>query len=228
MNATSLPDIHLPAAGVTAISAADPAEWIDGQTINVGRRWWTMALAEHGFEDTILGETIARRDIFAIADAAQEDPSASLILLWNSLAWGSGSKRRLNKARIASVARDRDGASALLQRAAQASRSDPLKAYSLLYPNNKTALRGLGPAFFTKYLYFAGAGSADHRCCILDRNVAAALRERCGWKSLPDQGWFASTYERYALLLDQWVAKYGFTHRDMIERCLFDEGKTIS
>ena len=96
-----------------------------------------------------------------------------------------------------------------------------------LYPNNKTALSDLGPAFFTKYLYFAGAGSAVHRCSILDENVAMSLHRTCGWASLPTTNWLATAYERYALLLDRWIDEYRLPRRDLVERWLFENGKTL-
>jgi len=76
---------------------------------------------------------------------------------------GSGNKRRNNKARIAAIAADPEAASALLQQAAARSRTDPQAAFDRLYPNNRTAVSDLGPAFFTKYLYFAGGGDPPTR-----------------------------------------------------------------
>ncbi|MEZ0051930.1 hypothetical protein ABIA30_002942 [Mycobacterium sp. MAA66] len=227
MAATNLADVRLPDNAVAEIHAASPVQWIDEHAVVVGHRWWTATLTKYGLQDTILGDTISRADIFALADPAVDDPAAALTLLWNALAWGSGTKRRNNKARIGSVAHDSPAAGVLLQQAAQISRSDPLRAYDLLYPSNKTALPHLGPAFFTKYLYFAGAGHPDHRCCILDENVALALRDACGWSTLPTSAWPATSYERYVQLLDRWIADYQLPRRDMIERWLFEHGKTL-
>jgi hypothetical protein len=227
MAATDLADIHLPAAAVAELQAVDTVEWIDHHSIDVGRSWWTNALGDHDFDDTILGETISRANIFAIADPALEDPDAAITLLWNALAWGSGDKRRNNKARIAAVAQDRTAAGGLLQHAARVSRTDPLRAYDLLYPENKTAISGLGPAFFTKYLYFAGGGRAEHGCSILDENVALSLNRTTGWKSLPSSKWLASAYERYALLLERWTNDHAIPRHDVIERWLFENGKRL-
>ncbi|AGB27235.1 hypothetical protein Mycsm_07139 (plasmid) [Mycobacterium sp. JS623] len=227
MSATPLTDIHLPERAVSELSDVDVAEWIDDHAIPVGRRWWTDALTAAGLDDTLTGDTIRRADIFALADAAGEDPAAALTLLWNALAWGSGDKRRNNKARIAAVAADPAAAAALLQRAAVLSRTDPQAAYDLLYPNNRTAISDLGPAFFTKYLYFAGGGHPAHPCAILDENVALALQKTCGWTSLPLKGWLASAYGRYATLLGMWVDEHDLGRGDTIERWLFEEGKRV-
>jgi hypothetical protein len=61
-------------------------------------------------------------------------------------------------------------------------------------------LKYLGPAFFTKYLYFAGGGAATRPCVILDRVVAANLRAR-GWDGLRSASWSAVTYVQYCELL---------------------------
>jgi ABC-type transport system substrate-binding protein len=59
------------------------------------------------------------------------------------------------------------------------------------------AIAHLGPALFTKYLYFAGAGAPDHPSLILDSRVAVALVD-IRWTSLrPETGWPAETYQRY-------------------------------
>ena len=78
-----------------------------------------------------------------------------------------------------------------------------------------------------KYLYLAGGGDPAHPCCILDENVALALRKTCGWKSLPLKGWLATAYDRYAALLGMWVDAHDLGRRDVIERWLFEEGKRL-
>ncbi len=100
----------------------------------------------------------------------------------------------------------------------------------MLYPRHRGAIPQLGPAFFTKYLYFAGGGDPNHPCTILDINVARALHETCGWTSLPiEGGWHADTYERYCNLLGMWVEQHdGITRRDLIEKWLFEEGKRLA
>jgi hypothetical protein len=224
---TPLSDIRLPDRAIAELRSVTVEDYIYNHEADVGRSWWTKTLGDYGFDDTLSGEIICRGDIFALADGAASDPDAALTLLWNALAWGSGSGRRNNKARIVAVAADRDAATGLLQEAARRSRDNPLDAYDLLYPRNKTAISDLGPAFFTKYLYFAGAGSPQHPSSILDENVAHALNQTCGWKTLPLKNWYATTYERYATLLARWVKKHSLARRDVIERWLFEEGKRL-
>lgn len=231
MEATPLTEIHLPDHAVTELAAVDVDEWINNQVIPVDRQWWTDALGANGLRDALVGDTICRGDIFGLAEKAAAAPDATLTLLWNALAWGSGTKPRNNKKRIASVADNPAHACELLMEAAALSRASPAKAYELLYPHHRGAIRQLGPAFFTKYLYFAGGGEPEHPCAILDGNVARALHDTCGWASLPVKrgGWRPSAYDRYCALLGVWVEEHaGIDRRDVIERWLFQEGKRLA
>lgn len=231
MEPTTLSEIHLPDRAITEIAGANVDTWITNHTVTLNRQWWTDELTSAGLADTVLGQDISRGEVFALAAGAAVDPDAALTLLWNSLAWGSGKRNRNNGKRIASVAEDTARASGLLMQAAALSRTSPAEAYELLYPHHKTAICQLGPAFFTKYLYFAGGGNPSHPCAILDENVARALRDACGWKSLPVEkaGWYASTYDRYCALLEMWVDEHdGINRRDLIERWLFEEGKRLA
>lgn len=91
---------------------------------------------------------------------------------------------------------------------------------------------GLGPAFFTKVLYFASETTTGTRCLILDARVAANLYS-AGWKTLPHRGgnfsynWFTTTYVDYCELLARWAEEasqeLGTTvWPDEIERTLFE------
>ena len=230
MEPTPLSDIHLPERAVNEITSANLDEWITNHRVTVQRQWWASTLADAGLADTVVGEDITRGQIFRLAARSATDPDAALTLLWNSLAWGSGNSIRNNKKRIASVAENPSRSAELLMEAARLSRTSPKAAYELLYPRFKGAIGQLGPAFFTKYLYFAGSGEADYPCAILDENVARALHDTCGWKSLPIKGgWHPNAYERYCTRLGMWVDKHeGITRRDMIERWLFEEGKRLA
>ena len=106
----------------------------------------------------------------------------------HALAWGSGPFLRLNRQRIRALGtlwneRGRPGIGAL-RHSLRLAAEDPMAAYASMCPGGAARLMHLGPAFFTKVLYFAGAGATDHPSPILDRNVATALNKRCGWASL--------------------------------------------
>jgi hypothetical protein len=100
-----------------------------------------------------------------------------------------------------------DAADALLMTAATRASTDAWGAYDLLNPGGKPAIAYLGPAFSTKFLNFAGGGTPDHPCSILDSRVTFALHHS-GWDSLPadSTGWPTATYERYLQFLRRWAA----------------------
>lgn len=107
--------------------------------------------------------------------------------------------------------------------AARTARTDPAAAYTLIYPGGGTLVASLGPAFLTKFLYFAGHGAAGHPCQILDSRVASALA-KAGWASLgPHGGWPPATYQRYCDLLARWGGQLQ-VRPDILERWLFDTG----
>jgi hypothetical protein len=81
VTATPLEDIHLPIRAIAQLADVQVTDWIDNHKIDVGRDWWTSTLHKYGFDDTLVGETIRRADIFTLADQAAEAPGAALIPL---------------------------------------------------------------------------------------------------------------------------------------------------
>lgn len=169
---------------------------------------------------------IAREDIFQLGPI--KDADSALRVLWFALAWGSGKKVRLSHKRLSSI-HDNPQCVDQLVAAASYATSSPQAAYEVLHRNGKSLIKYLGPAFFTKYLYFAGRGAASHPSLILDSRVASALRHRHGWKTLGTRGnWPSDTYARYCDLLQRWAAEESERigreiAADEIERFLFDE-----
>lgn len=185
-----------------------------------------------------------------------EDDDALLRFTFHVLAWGSGSSRRHNAVRVASLkdpgARSRFGEGTNREtlrkafRAAGASADAPTSswprkarirdAYCTLIRPGGGVIAGLGPAFFTKLLYFAG-NSESPSCLILDARVAKSL-DRLGWQMSPRHGsfsynWYTDTYVSYCELLHQWATRdLGREVRaDEIEQWLFEgcpagEGQT--
>lgn len=199
----------------------------------VNPAWWNNALIVRDLpggplQVTVGAERRAGISRGALFELARIIGSADgvLRLLWHTLAWGGGNRARLMNKRLDSVAANPEGAVTALRAAALKAQTSPGDAYKLLYPSGRTVLKYLGPAFFTKYLYFAGKGEAAHPCAILDRLVAANLRER-GWDGLGSSSWSAVTYEQYCELLACWARDASnrlgrLVAADEIERCLFD------
>lgn len=222
---------------VEHVTVADRTEELFGQSVTVNAGWWNRELAALGLPGSVEavadGErvvdgrgTITRADLFDLAGTAladDADDAATLSLLWRASAWGAGTSGRNMRRRMKSVRQDPAGFAALLREAGVVGRTDPRAAYELLYPRRRTAIRFLGPAFFTKFLYFAGAGAPDHPSLILDARVAAALNTSIDRRGLRYGGWKSETYQGYCLLLERWAREHG-VRADVIEHRLFALG----
>jgi hypothetical protein len=89
--------------------------------------------------------------------------------------------------------------------------SDPATAYSALIRRGDAQIPHFGPAFFSKFLYFA-SGNTTPRCLILDARVARSLWA-LGWSIAPtyrgrsfNYNWYTDTYVAYCSLLGSWAA----------------------
>ncbi|WP_284745626.1 hypothetical protein [Amycolatopsis sp. RTGN1] len=215
MTMTDLNPLALPEWAVPTVPRRQAVE---EHRIRIRAEWWRAELDRRCLPgDRPAGPSLTRADVWAPADDV-------FTLLWRTLAWGSGSHLRQNARRLDSIAADIPAAEAVLAEAAEASRQDPASAFELLRPGERNRFLAFGPSFFTKFLYFAGGGAPDHPCLILDRVVATALRDRCGWESLHRTGpWPAVTYERYCALLGRW-ARTGGHAPDELEVTLFTSG----
>lgn len=217
--------------------------------------WWANTVSSEGIAakgsfaialaSTVGGvPMLTRRALLEMAGrlTTSDDDSGWLEFLWHVLAWGSGRSRRNNRKRIRSFADSASGADrvSLLRLAAQHARDgDARAAYSSLIQRRGGRIPALGPAFFTKFLYFATANvsgeqasPADSRgCLILDARVARNLHA-AGWATLPHRGqnfsanWSTETYVSYCDLLHLWATQQTealgtVIAPDELERALF-------
>jgi hypothetical protein len=238
---TDLNTVTMPSECRTWIITVDPQVEIFGHDIQVDLDWWNAALSERDLvggpvtcmtEDGSVTDTgtwpLTRGQVFTHASGATEDPEAALGLLWHSMAWGTGSRRRKVLKRMDAIAHDHERTTLALVEAAGMSADRPVDAYERLAPNRKTVIKEFGPAFFTKYLYFAGGGNPGHPCLILDARVAQKLID-IGWTSMhADGGWPSATYGRYLNeIVKPWHASLPANEdgqrprADLIERWLF-------
>lgn len=200
----------------------DRADRVVGQGFDESElrlEWWNDELKQAGLGSFLVStdpngsgaQRLTRGEIFQLAAgptlAADE---AILNLLWHVLAWGSGTSRRNNRARIKAFADPGSAAAnlALLRTAATHARAGVVAvAYSCLIRRGGGMIPGLGPAFFTKFLYFVGAGNPSHTCLILDARVASSLHDS-GWVGIPRRrtgagwsysaNWYTTTTSRIA------------------------------
>ncbi|AGF71378.1 hypothetical protein [Corynebacterium halotolerans] len=206
-------------------------DWLkgkDGSTIRehsvaVDLPWLKELLAAHELNCDFLGERISRGQLFTLAEEARDSADRALDLLWNTLAWGADSTRQDVRADfpfiIEAVAAEPDRRAGDLMRAAELAGDDPVGAFRTLNAGRSKIPR-LGPAFFTKFLYFSGAGAPWHPSLIIDRFVAAELRHS-GWAH-PDPARFDEVdYGRYTELAHRWADEAEVPRIDLIELALF-------
>lgn len=181
--------------------------------------WWQDQGIEIRFPSTLGGQAVLTRgDLFAMAASADSEAEV-LDYVWHVLAWGSDNSRRNNRQRIASC---RAKASLLCGAINAAHAGETRTAYGTLIPTG--AVPYLGPAFFSKILYFA-SGAKDPRCLILDTRVARSLYD-LGWSMAPRYPtrnfyfrWHTDTYVSYCEHLATWATD---TKADVFERLLFE------
>lgn len=130
------------------------------QSIAVDSARWQQALPAGAWPDRF-AETprIWRRDVFAVADRWRRGDASATQLASAAMAWGHGI-RGYGRSRAAYVLNQdphgtRVAAALDPLRAHQPSQSDLLGAYETLFAG-PGHLHRLGPAFFTKIIYFAG------------------------------------------------------------------------
>lgn len=210
---TNLTSLVLPLPCQAAL-ALPRAERVHAHVVPVPVAWWNAELSARHLPggplmtamDGAGHSVISRATLFSVAAGPMDTDDDVLRLLWHVLAWGSGSKVRNNRRRLDSIRTSTSAAVSALREAASLAGVDPEAAYRRLHTGTRVPY--LGPAFFTKYLYFAGAGSFEHPCVILDSRVAETLNRRCGWHSLRSGGnWPSETYRRYCTLLARWAGE---------------------
>ncbi len=135
--------------------------------------------------------------------AAANDPEGRLRLLVAVLVWGMGKRNARMKPGIIKLLNDGCRDELLEVTAAEAGAGRPAAAY------RAWSLPGLGPPFFTKWLWACGSrAERGTRCMIRDRNVVRSLRalgwddrEAAGTRGRPER------YEAYCAALHSWAAQ---------------------
>lgn len=158
--------------------------------------FWPASLAK--LEDSPHGYVeIDRDDVFALAqtDGAHRELHTAVA----AYAWGVGKWAFLIGRQVRPFTKHSDVVEERLRNAAGAlSREGAVEAYSTMVPGGKNYVPFMGPAYFTKFLFFMGYRNEcpGPKPLILDRRVATALRAGAVM-DLADSGWSASTYEQY-------------------------------
>ncbi|GAC50013.1 8-oxoguanine DNA glycosylase OGG fold protein [Gordonia aichiensis] len=209
------PDISAPTELIDWVTHRDRAADLMTDTVQTDGAWWRDELVTAGLPDAAIGSSRSRVELFELGAQASANPDAALALLWNTVAFCTGRAMADNRKRIVAVSANRDRVARLLQKAAEVASTDPDTAYDLLRPGRANRIDRFGPSGFTWYLYFAGAGAADHPCQVLEPAIARALRWS-GWDALSSTNWSADEYVDYLGLLRRWRTEIGVERLDIV------------
>lgn len=160
----------------------------------------------HGKLGGIGRVSVARKEIFDLGDQTPSVADA-FQLFYYSLAWGLGTRAPRLHQRLNGLAAHQEKAGHQLASAwILVQDGAPLRdAYrSLTTDRGAGRIPWFGPAFSTKFLYFAQGSSIDPQHVILDQVVSKNLRMDA-WPQAPTAGWWPETYERYCKLLGRWA-----------------------
>ncbi|MFI9487348.1 hypothetical protein ACIG47_13240 [Promicromonospora sp. NPDC052451] len=214
-------------------TAPERSEAVLGQAVSFNPQTWNRWLPDELWPDEldflqVTGRThrITREDVFKLS-AHVETPAQAVRCYVAACVWGTGTAG-LGVVRRTRPLHSHDDAGERLLKAITMLREDgAVAAYRSLRRGGDTHLSGIGPAFFTKVLYFAGWGTAaGPRPLILDRFVVRAFNEQAELSWRTDWGWTPSQYERYLDTVAGWASSWGTT-ADVVERELFDHGKAM-
>lgn len=207
-----------------------------GQAIPFDRARWLPLLPSTGWWPpeldscpTVAGRQRVDRDtVFGVARRS-DTVEGRRHLLTAALVWGSGTKAQsvARRARIFGKNSPEDIDARLAAVLDVLGEKGAVDAYYAF--NNDRRIRCLGPAFFTKVLYFAGHEQCPGawRPLILDRFVALALRAADSGEKWPTSRWTTPWYRRYLLLTHEHAQEAGILP-DQIEAALFARGKQLA
>lgn len=173
-------------------------------------------------------QRISRQDVFDLAaDSSSEGRGRLLVATYM---WGTGSSAFLVGRRVRVFTRTPlDVVGERLVAAADLMHSDgPVAAYESLLARQHNHIKFLGPAFFTKYLYFAAGQptTVQPQPLILDKFVARSLNAHIDGWAIRDNGWPGSTYSRYLTLAAEHATEAGRdTSPAGFEMALFRAGR---
>ncbi|MFF0086036.1 hypothetical protein ACFYR1_41045 [Streptomyces canus] len=188
--------------------------------------WWPAALDDCPHSGR--WPRVDRRAVFAIAHQT-DTVEGRRHLFVASLVWGTGTKAQSvnRRARIFQHSSPADIDARLCEALDVLRERGAVDAYRAF--NNDHRIPHLGPAFFSKVLYFAGHDTAvsHHRPVILDSVVSRALKaEGVADGSWPENGWSSDRYRLYVDGVHSYARSRGVLP-DQVEAALFARGKQM-
>lgn len=168
------------------------------------------------------GGVITRAGLFSLAAADQFEQSdrSILELFWNTMAWGIAGTWR-NVPRLATqVTTDSALVASLLRQAQRLSFEGQVReSYRALNQN----IKFLGPAFFTKFLYFTADRSRPVHALILDERVRVAWRILVG---VDLRSGYSQDYTEFCEAAAGAGRRTGLAP-DEVEACLYHLGRQV-
>ncbi|MGX1886861.1 8-oxoguanine DNA glycosylase OGG fold protein [Streptomyces sp. NPDC055287] len=200
-----------------------PQHWLTRLPV---QDWWPKAL------DIVPAPnrwpTVDRRTVFRMAEQTGTLRQRRDLLI-AALVWGTGTSAQ-RVARRTRILHDNDAKwldERLCEAFAKLHDGDPVAAY-LVMNDRDERVKHLGPAFFSKVLYFA---TADRPVgvrwpLIIDSNVALALDDLTSDKWDAGMRWDSGVYTKYLELAHSWARQWE-AEPDVVERKLFEYGKRL-
>lgn len=188
------------------------ASAVMSHAVSVDSDRWERVLTSRGLppaQGKLAGSgriSLTRKAVFDFGDRIPTVENA-FQLFYYSLAWGLGTRAPRLHQRLDGLAANQEKAGQLLMSAwTLVQEGAPIReAYGTLATDRGAGrIPWFGPAFSTKFLYFAQGSMLKPRHVILDQVVSRNLR-RDAWPEAPTAGWWPETYERYCGLLERWT-----------------------
>jgi hypothetical protein len=188
---------------------------------------WRNKLADLGIMPRAFVDNgeIGRTDLLQLGEEALDDDDALRGFFIAVMAWGYGRSPR-GPWRVGQMFGTGE-ALQRIRRAVEETRSGgAVEGFRTLSSKDEARLNGLGPAFGTKLLYFAGyRSSSSPRPLILDQFVGRTLDEFEFY--IDYKLWNPQHYESYLLLAQEIASRSGCEPHD-VECWLFQNGRRLA
>jgi hypothetical protein len=200
---------------------------VSGIRVDVDR--WRQQIPADAWPEGLPGTgELWRRDVFGVADGWRAGRVSARAMLTVACMWGYGMRGYGPARTLAALDDDHDGAklgyNLSVLREQDPAEGDLAAAYERFSRASRTRLYRLGPAFFTKLLYFAGyrRGAGGVQPLILDSRVAGNLPPDAGGAGRRSWGWPAADWICFLRWAVVQARRPGFGgEADAVEMALF-------
>ena len=202
------------------------AHWVaEGKPVQAPTPWrrelWLRDFPANAAALRLLPEGLDRAALRAACVEAKSSNDRALAAFLAVMAWGFGDSVGYGRYRTGRIIESRPDTAARLRTVATIldSEGGALPGYRALASPEVGRLKGLGPSFGTKFLYFCQPHPTKTVALILDDFVAKWLARQVGFEVDPVP-WSAANYARYLDQMHAWAATLGI-EPDELELCIF-------